>query len=153
MSEPAWNDYDSQQYSDPVLFPEYCEEFDHCHHSTPEDINCGIGYLDETDSTSMSSKYTIQTPHLFSISNYPNPFNIKTNINFYLTTDTFLSIVIHDIMGKNIKRILSGNQMAGQNSIQWDGTNNKGDTVSAGVYFFSIEAEGHLETKKMILLK
>ena len=56
-------------------------------------------------------------------------------------------------MGKQIKRILSGNQMAGQNSIQWDGTNNKGETVSAGVYFYSIEAEGYLETKKMILLK
>ena len=64
-----------------------------------------------------------------------------------------MSIVIHDIMGKKIKRILSGNHMTGQNSIQWDGTNNKGETVSAGVYFFSIEAEGYLETKKMILLK
>ena len=32
--------------------------------------------------------------------------------------------------------------------IQWDGTNNKGETVSAGVYFYSIEAEGYLETKK-----
>ena len=88
---------------------------------------------------------------MFSISNYPNPFNIKTNINFSLSKDTFLSIVIHDIMGKQIKRILSGNQMAGQNSIPWDGTNNKGETVSAGVYFFSIEAEGYLETKKMII--
>ena len=64
-----------------------------------------------------------------------------------------MNIVIHDIMGKQIKRILIGNQMAGQNSIQWDGTNNKGETVSAGVYFYSIEAEGYLETKKMILLK
>ena len=153
MSEPAWNDYDSQQYSDPSLFPEYCEEFDHCHHSTPEDINCGIGYLDETDSTSVNIKHTIQIPQLFSISNYPNPFNPMTTINFSLTQDTYLNIVIQDIMGRQIKRILSENQLAGQNSIQWDGTNNKGETVSAGIYFYSIEAEGYLETKKMILLK
>ena len=101
----------------------------------------------------MSVKYTIQIPQLFRISNYPNPFNPRTTINFSLTQDTYLNIVIHDIMGEKIKQILSGNYMAGQNTIQWDGTNNKGETVSAGVYFFSIEAEDYLETKKMILLK
>ena len=136
-----------------MLFPEYCEEFDHCHHSTTEDINCGIGYLDETDSTSVSVKNTIQLPQLFSISNYPNPFNPMTNINFYLTKDTYLNIVIHDIMGKQIKQIVNGNKIAGQNLVQWDGTNYKGEPVSAGVYFYSIESEGYLKTKKMILLK
>ena len=56
-------------------------------------------------------------------------------------------------MGKKIKEIVNGNKIAGQNLVQWDGTNYKGQTVSAGVYFYSVEAEGHLETKKMILLK
>ena len=135
------------------MSPGSCDVFDHCHHSTPEDINCGIGFLDQTDSTSVSLKNTIQLPKLFSISNYPNPFNPITNIYFYLNKDAYLNIVIHDIMGKQIKQIVNGNKIAGQNLVQWDGTNYKGETVSAGVYFYSIEVEGYFETKKMILLK
>ena len=95
MSEPAWNDYDSQQFSDPFLFPEYCEEFDHCHHSTPENINCGIGYLDETDSTSVGVKYTVQTPQLFSISNYPSSDSIT--IEFVTIASTGNSISFGDM--------------------------------------------------------
>ena len=101
----------------------------------------------------MGVKNTIQIPQLFSISNYPNPFNPRTNIIFGLTEDTYLNIFVHDIMGKQVKQIVNGYQMAGQNLIQWDGTDNKGEAVSAGVYFYSVETEGYLETKKMILLK
>ena len=153
MSQPAWIDYDSQQYSDSLLSPEYCEVFDHCHHSTPENIDCGIGYLDEIDSTSVSVRNDLGIPKLFSITNYPNPFNPVTNINFYLTEDTFLNIAIYDVIGRHIKQIISDNQKAGHKSVKWNSTNGEGKPVSAGVYFFSIEAEGYIKTKKMILLK
>ena len=92
-------------------------------------------------------------PKLFSIVNYPNPFNPVTNINFNLTEDTFLNITIYDIMGRHINQIINGNQKAGHRSIKWNSTNSKGQPVSAGVYFFRIEAEGYIKTKKMILLK
>ena len=82
MSQPAWSNYHSQQYSDPYLSPEYCEIYDHCHHSTSENITCGIGYLDQVDSSSVSVQNIFQTPKLFLITNYPNPFNPITNINF-----------------------------------------------------------------------
>ena len=153
MSQPAWSNYHSQQYSDPYLSPEYCEIYDHCHHSTPANITCGIGYLDQVDSSSVSVQNIFQTPKLFLITNYPNPFNPITNINFYLSEDTYLDIIVYDIVGTHIKQISSKNQKSGFQSVQWNGTNTKGEAASAGVYFFSLETKNYRETKKMILLK
>ncbi len=120
MSQPAWSDYDSQQYSDPLLYPEHCEIYDHCHHSTAANVSCGIGYLDEMDSTSASVQNIFQTPNFFSLTNYPNPFNPITNINFYLPKNTYLDIVVYDSMGKHIKQITNGIQKSGYNSVQWN---------------------------------
>jgi hypothetical protein len=46
MSSPAWDAYDTYPYSDPVLSPGTCAMFDHCHHSEPDSILCGVGYMD-----------------------------------------------------------------------------------------------------------
>ena len=57
------------------------------------------------------------------------------------------------MMGKEIKTLVNSIQTAGDNTIQWNATNNIGLTVSAGVYLYSIEAGEFSQTKKMILLK
>jgi len=44
-------------------------------------------------------------------------------------------------------------QPSGQKTVKWDGTNDLGQKVSAGLYFYRIEAEGFSDTKKMVLLK
>ena len=46
MSSPAWDAYDTYPYSDPVFSPGTCTIFDHCHHSEPDSILCGVGYMD-----------------------------------------------------------------------------------------------------------
>ena len=48
MSSPAWSYYHTQPYSDSLMNPEYCDEYDHCHHSASDDILCGVGYLDDS---------------------------------------------------------------------------------------------------------
>ena len=47
MSAPAWGQYDTYEYSDSLLSPGSCSAFDHCHHSTSDNILCGVGYLDD----------------------------------------------------------------------------------------------------------
>ena len=153
MSQPAWGDYANQEYSDPMLFPDHCEMYDHCHHSTPDYIDCGLGYLDDADTTSMQVINILQTPKIFSITNYPNPFNPITNIRFYVTQYTHLDIIVYDVMGNYINEIFSGYQNSGYKTVQWDGTNRAGKSVSPGLYFCRMKADGFVTTNKMILLK
>ena len=85
--------------------------------------------------------------------NYPNPFNPVTNILYNLLEDGFVKITVFDILGNVIKQLVHEVQNSGYKSIQWNATNNQGEPVSAGVYFYSIEAGEFRQTKKMILLK
>ena len=85
--------------------------------------------------------------------NYPNPFNPFTTLRYDLPKDEFVSITIYDLLGNVINNLVNTNQSSGYRSVQWNATNNQGQPVAAGVYFYSIEAGKFRQTKKMILLK
>jgi microbial collagenase len=85
--------------------------------------------------------------------NYPNPFNPITMLRYDLPKDALVNITIYNIMGKDVRKLVSSQQSAGFNSIQWNATNNQGQPVAAGVYLYSIEAGDFRQTKKMVLLK
>ena len=85
--------------------------------------------------------------------NYPNPFNPSTNIDYDLPEDSFVSITIFDMMGRIINQSVLDNESAGFKSFRWNGINDDGLQVSAGVYFYSIRTKNNFETRKMILLK
>ena len=85
--------------------------------------------------------------------NYPNPFNPVTKINFSLAKMSFVNITVFDISGNKIKGLINSSYRPGKGSIQWDATNEQGESVSAGVYFYRIQAGDFVDTKKMILLK
>ena len=85
--------------------------------------------------------------------NYPNPFNPSTNIDYDLPEDSFVSITIFDMMGRIVNQSTFENQSAGFQSFKWNGTNDRGSPVSAGVYFYSIRTKNNFETRKMIMLK
>ena len=85
--------------------------------------------------------------------NYPNPFNPLTEIKYELPIDEFAEITIYDLMGRNVKTLISKNQVAGFHSIKWNATNNAGELVSAGMYFYTIKTDNFSKTLKMMLLK
>lgn len=85
--------------------------------------------------------------------NYPNPFNPVTNICYDLNQDGHVQILIYDVTGRLIKNLINGQQRAGARVIQWNSSNNNGDYVSAGVYFYSVTVNNQVQMKKMILLK
>jgi len=64
-----------------------------------------------------------------------------------------VTTTIYDLMGRSIKSLVNSNQSAGYRSIQWNATNNLGEPVSAGMYFYLIQAGEFRQTKKMVLLK
>ena len=93
-------------------------------------------------------------PSIFLINqNYPNPFNPTTSIRYNLPIDEFVKITIHDLRGNVVSNLLNDKQNSGYKSIQWNATNNKGQPVPAGIYFYSIEAGKFKKTKKMLLVK
>jgi len=84
---------------------------------------------------------------------YPNPFNPETRIKYGLIQDGYASLMVHDLMGRKVKTLVSSEKDAGFHSIRWDATNDFGESVSAGMYFYTIQAGEFRDTKKMILLK
>ena len=92
----------------------------------------------------------------FSIDNiytYPNPFNPSTTLRYNLLKDELVTIKVYDIIGNVVNNLFHANQHSGYKSLQWNATNDKGQPVSAGVYFYSIDAGEFRQTNKMILLK
>ena len=84
---------------------------------------------------------------------YPNPFNPITHISYDLPNKSFVSITIYDMLGNVVNNLVNTKQSSGYKSVQWNATDNLGQSVSAGVYLYSIETNDFRQTKKMILLK
>jgi len=93
-------------------------------------------------------------PEVFTLhQNYPNPFNPITQIQYALPTDANVSIVIYDLMGRQIRTLVNQQVSAGYHSVMWNATSEMGSPVSAGVYIYTITANDFRDVKKMILLK
>ena len=153
MSSAAWEDYDSEMYSDSLLSPGNCSVYDHCHHSEGDEVPCGIGYLDGVDTTSVSLMRNEINKTFNFFNNYPNPFNPITTIGYELLEDSFVDITIYDMLGNVVKNLVNANESAGYKAVQWDATNNQGKPVSDGVYIYKIQADDFIDAKKMIFLK
>tara|TARA_B100001250_G_scaffold367439_1_gene349479 strand:+ start:12 stop:863 length:852 start_codon:yes stop_codon:yes gene_type:complete len=85
--------------------------------------------------------------------NYPNPFNPNTSIKYNLPENTNVEISVYNLMGILVKNLINTNQNSGYKSVIWDGTNNNGEMVSGGIYFYIIKTNTFSQTRKMILLK
>jgi len=87
--------------------------------------------------------------------NYPNPFNPSTIISYTLPEVTRITLKIYDVLGREVKTLINGEQPAGVYRLNWNGDNNFGSKVASGIYIYRIEAGSgkFIQTKKMILLK
>ena len=113
-------------------------------------INCE--YLISEQQLTLSKNINI--PKKFTVhQNYPNPFNPVTSLSYDLPKESFVNITIYDMLGNVVNKLVNAKQTSGYKSVQWNATNNQGQSVSAGVYLYSIEINDFRQTKKMILLK
>jgi hypothetical protein len=85
--------------------------------------------------------------------NYPNPFNPATNIKFDLPEASHVTIRIYDIQGSQVKYLTNNYYTAGSHRVVWDGTNNSGEKINSGIYFYELSAGETRIVKKMQLLK
>jgi flagellar hook assembly protein FlgD len=86
--------------------------------------------------------------------NYPNPFNPSTSISFALPSSTNLSLVVYNALGQEVVRLIDNqDQPAGTFQVVWDGSDFSGRNVSTGVYFYQLQTNDRVLTRKMILVK
>ena len=90
--------------------------------------------------------------------NYPNPFNPETWIPYRLGKDAEVTLTIYDASGDVVRQFDLGYQSAGtyetrSRAVYWNGTNDFGETVANGVYFYSLSTSDYSRTRKAIILK
>lgn len=85
--------------------------------------------------------------------NMPNPFNMETTIEFSLAENCETSLVIYNSIGQVVRELVSGILPAGSRKAVWDGRDNSGNTVSAGMYIARLRAGGRNSTLKMTVMK
>lgn len=84
--------------------------------------------------------------------NYPNPFNASTSFTLSMSKSGRYAVRIYNLTGQVVKEFV-GEAPAGRQILSWDGTDQNGTPVSSGLYFYKAEANGHYQTRKMILLR
>ena len=85
--------------------------------------------------------------------NYPNPFNPETTIQFDLVKDSEISIEIYNIKGQKVRTLFSGQMNRGSHTKIWNGTDDHGQNVSSGIYFYRLIADDVTSTRRMVLMK
>ncbi len=89
--------------------------------------------------------------------NYPNPFNPSTTISFTVpgSPSARKNVLLHvyDVRGALVKTLVNRAMPGGKYDINWDGSNNRGEAVSSGVYFSKLRIDAYTGIKKMILLR
>ena len=92
-------------------------------------------------------------PTEFAVNVYPNPFNPSTTISYDLPEGGPVTVVIYDVLGQQVRNLVSQVTSAGRYSIQWDARDNHGRGVASGVYIAKVDAGTSTLSQKMLLLK
>ena len=93
-------------------------------------------------------------PQTFALfQNYPNPFNPFTQIRYRLPQASEVRMVIYDLLGREVRRLVEEHVEAGYHSAVWDGRDGLGQEVGSGVYLIRMEAKGFVGVRKMALIR
>ena len=111
--------------------------------------------LEYSEGTVGVDPITYVTPNDYKLfSNYPNPFNPSTMIEYQLPLNKNVTVKVYNLMGQSIRTLVSNEfKNAGRHSVQWNGLNNAGRKVASGVYIYSLEWGNFKKTNRMMLLK
>jgi len=124
-----------------------------------DNANITIGYTiygadQEIISRGMQNIELIAIPGEYALHyNYPNPFNPVTTMLYDLPETGHTRLLIYDLLGREVHVLIDKVMDPGYYSTQWNGRNQQGQMVGAGVYLYQIQSNGFIQTRKMLLLK
>ena len=84
---------------------------------------------------------------------YPNPFNPSTTLRYGIPSESLVSLIVYDIAGNEIARLVEGPQEAGWHTAVWNGLNNQGQPIPTGVYLAHLEDQSNSKVIKISYLK
>jgi len=98
--------------------------------------------------TGISNSSILLPKNFILYQNFPNPFNPVTNLEFKISKFGFVSLMIYDMLGKDVLTIVNENLKAGTYNYEFNASN-----FPSGIYFYTLMANGFIETKQMVLIK
>jgi len=108
----------------------------------------GYGTVKFTPIITGISENEIKTYNYKLEQNYPNPFNPTTKINYQLSMFSNVSLKVYDVLGHEVKTLVNENKPAGRYEVTFNGAD-----FPSGIYFYKLETESYIQTRRMILLK
>ncbi len=146
--------YTTEEMKDSATYIQNGWDFEEVWSIDPE-INDGYPFLQWLlSSTSNSEVDTNLIPITLSVTNYPNPFNPETTIEFNNPVQGQVSVNIYNLKGQLVKSLLQDNLSQGVHKVIWQGKDSNDQQVASGVYFYKISAGNNKSvTKKIILMK
>jgi hypothetical protein len=100
---------------------------------------------------------TLETPARIPVfqldASRPNPFSQGTTIRFSLAQAGPVSLVLYDVGGREVRRLIQGVRAAGPHSVSWDGRDDRGEAVPSGIYFMRLAGQDQSDVRKMIRLE
>jgi hypothetical protein len=95
-----------------------------------------------------------KVPERFALgAGYPNPFTTSTTIRFATPERTDVELVVYDVLGREVKRLVDRSVRQGRHEVQWDGRDASGTPVASGIYFYRITTESFTETRSVQLVR
>ena len=145
----------------------YRYDLDHQHDRQRQELHCGgrtkngAGYSAWRKSAPTSAApgvVDIKVAATMPLANYPNPFNPETWIPYQLAAPAEVMLTIYDMNGEAVRRLEVGHQAAGMyrsrnRALYWDGRNGRGESVTSGLYFYTLRAGEFVATRKMLIRK
>jgi hypothetical protein len=121
----------------------------------PEGNDCGIliGALGE--GCALPTSIDTSAPERFILrQNQPNPFNPTTEIAFHLAEPEWVTLAVFDLGGRRIRALIKDElQPAGENTLRWDGRDERGRNMPTGIYLYRLDGRDWSSSRKMTLLK
>jgi hypothetical protein len=85
--------------------------------------------------------------------NYPNPFNAVSTIRYDLPEASYVSMIVYDILGREVRSLVASYMEPGYHNAQWDGRNQSGSELASGIYIARLTTPEYTKSIKMVLLK
>lgn len=106
------------------------------------------------ESSGISTTLVSMVPSQYSLrQNYPNPFNPSTTIRYEIPTESFVTITVYDILGRQVKTLAQKEHVPGYHEVHWNGKDQNSKQVASGMYFCHLYSKDYSKIQKMVLLR
>ncbi|MBU1637120.1 T9SS type A sorting domain-containing protein, partial [bacterium] len=118
----------------------------------PDGTICDIGAYYYPQPTAIDPMLSMPVSHEL-LSNYPNPFNPSTNINFVVEQAGWVNVSVYDITGRTVAELVNKNVQAGTYTAYWDAKSSAGVSLPSGSYWVRLNTPSQNALRRIVLIR